>query len=167
MSVDPLRFKPKLAVSTLEDDGDYRFFLSQNGQGLRFVPESHGADDPPSLSSDFGDFAKWVRMNDPSIPISVPDNTPRLLLRSADVWLPLVYLGADTSVQVLLNMASSYLYDKAKSALKHEKPRVHMSAVYQDKQAGKTKRFEFSGDVDDLARVIKKFDLNNFFDDTP
>lgn len=131
------------------------------------MPEPHSADDPPSLSSDFGDFAKWVQLQDPSIPLSIPDNTPKLLLRNADIWLPLVYLASDTSVQVLLNMASSYLYDKAKGALRHEKPRVHMRAVYQDKQAGRTKKFEFSGDAEDLAKAIKKFDLNNFFDDTP
>jgi hypothetical protein len=63
-------------------------------------------------------------------------------------------------------MAASYLYDKAKGALKNEQPRLHMRAIYEDKQSGKTKKFEFSGDADALAKAIKKFDLNNFFDET-
>lgn len=154
-------------VATLEDDSEYQAFLAQKEQGLRFVPEPHSPDSSPSLASDAGDFAKWIRQHEPSIPISVPTDTPKLLLRSADVWLPLVYLAGDTSVQVFLNMAASYLYDKAKGALKGDQPRIHMRAVYQDKQAGKTKKFEFSGDAEALARAIKKFDPNNFFDDAP
>lgn len=167
MPVDHLQFKPTLTVSTLEDDTDYQAFLSQEGQGLRFVPEPYGTDRPPSVASDFGDFAKWIRQQEPSIPVSVPTDAPKLLLRNADVWLPLVYLASDTSVQVFLNMAASYLYDKAKGSLKNDRPRVHMRAVYQDKQTGKTKKFEFSGDSEALTKAIKRFDLNNFFDDTP
>ncbi len=167
MPIDHLQFKPTLVVAALEDDSEYQAFLSQEGRGLRFVPEPYSPHSPPSLASDFGDFTKWIRQHEPSISISVPADTPKLLLRNADVWLPLVYLASDTSVQVFLNMAANYLYDRAKGALKGDQPRVHIRAVYQDKQAGKTKKFEFSGDAAALARAIKKFDLNNFFDDTP
>lgn len=166
MSVDHLKFTPSLTVSSLEDDAEYKTFLL-DGQGLRFVPEPYRPDTPPSLASDFGDFAKWIRQHNPALPISIPSATPKVILRSADVWLPLVYLAGDTSVQIFLNMAASYLYEKAKGSLKSEQPRVHMSAVYQDRQSGKTKKFEFSGDADALAKAIKKFDLNNFFDETP
>ena len=166
MPIDHLKFTPSLTVSTLEDDAEYKAFLLE-GQGLRFVPEPYRPESPLSLVSDFGDFAKWVRQHNPSLPISIPTATPKLLLRNADVWLPLVYLAGDTSLQVFLNMAASYLYDKSKGSLKSEQPRVHMRAVYQDKQSGKTKKFEFSGDADSLAKAIKKFDLNNFFDETP
>lgn len=105
MPIDHLQFKPKLMVATLEDDSEYQAFLSQEGRGLRFVPEPSSPASPPSLASDFGDFAKWIRQHEPSIPISVPADTPKLLLRNADVWLPLVYLASDTSVQIFLNMA--------------------------------------------------------------
>jgi hypothetical protein len=165
MPIEQLRFKPKLLVSTLEDDSEYQAFVSEGGQGLRFVPDARSPGDPATLTSDFGDFAKWVRQQSPSLRISVPADAPKLVLRSADVWLPLVYLASDTSLQLFLNMAASYLYDKAKGALKNDQARIHMSAIYHDKQAGKTKKFEFSGDADALAKAIKKFDLNNFFDD--
>lgn len=167
MTIDLLQFKPEFAVSTLEDDSDYQSFLTGDGQGLCFVPEPYGNNTQLSLASDSGDFAKWIRQHDPLIPISLPTNTPKVVLRNADVWLPLIYLASDTSVQVFLNMAASYLYDKAKGALKNENPRIHMRAIYQDKRGGKTKKFEFSGDAEALTKVIKKFDPNNFFDESP
>lgn len=167
MTTDLLQFKPTLIVSTLEADSDYQTFIAGGGQGLCFVPEPYGNNTQLSMASDSGDFAKWIRQHDPSITISLPTNTPKVILRNADVWLPLIYLASDTSVQVFLNMAASYLYDKARGALKNEKTRIHMRAIYQDKQEGKTKKFEFSGDAEALAKVIKKFDPNNFFDEAP
>ena len=160
-----LEFKPKLAVTALDDDRDYQAFLSEAESGISFVPEVYQSTGAPSLAHDFGDFAKWVREKDPSIPVSIPANIPKLLRRNADVWLPLVYLASDTSVQVFLNMAANYLYDKAKGALKGDKPRIQLRVVYQDKTAGKTKRLEFSGDAEALGKAIGRFDVNNFFDD--
>lgn len=167
MPTDHLQFKPKLTVVTVDDDVEYQAFISQGGEGLRFVPERYSPESVASLAADFGDFAKWIRDESPNTKISLSTEAPKLVLRSADIWLPLVYLAADTSVQVFLNMAASYLYDKAKGSLKNDNPRVHMRAIYQDKLTGKTKRFEFSGDADALAKAVKRFDLNNFFDDAP
>ena len=162
---DPLKFKPVLAVHPVEDQA-FDEYLSSTDHGVRFVPEPFG-DSTASLKADAGDFAKWMRSEHPDLPISLPDSVPKIVLHGADVWLPLIYLAGDTSMQVLLNMAASYLYDKAKGALKTDLPRVHISVMYQDKKLGKTKKFEFSGDQDALAKAIKRFDLDNFFDDRP
>lgn len=75
-------------------------------------------------------------------------------------------LAADTSVQLFLNMAASYLYDQAKGLLKNEKARINLSVIYQDEPAGITKKFEFSGDGEALSKVIKRFDLNKFLDES-
>ncbi len=165
--MDHLEFKSKLAVSTLDDDHEYKAFLLAAAGGLGFVPEPYQSVSAPSLAHDFGDFAKWLRGKDPSVPISIPANVPKLVRRNADIWLPLVYLASDTSVQVFLNIAANYLYDKAKGLLKSDKARIQLCAVYQDKTTGKTKRLEFSGDAEALRKAIGRFDLNNFFDDAP
>ena len=168
MPTDPIRFQPILSVLTLENDANFQMFLSQDNHGVHFVPEPHADGENASLPSDAGDLAKWVRQHAPEIPLYMPDNTPKLVLRGADVWLPLVFLASDVSVQVFLNMAASYLYDKAKAGLKSDHPpRLHMRAVYEDKKTGKTKKFEFAGDGESLAKAIKRFDLNNFFDESP
>lgn len=167
MSIESLHFEPKLVVSTLEDDSDYAAFLATGGADVRFLPELHGHNGPLGLASDAGDFAKWLKQEHSSVSAEFPASAPKVVLRSGDVWLPLVYLASDTSLQIFLNIAANYLYDKAKGALKSDQPRIHLSVVYQDKTLGKTKKFEFAGDAEALGRAIKRFDLNNFFDDAP
>jgi len=154
-----------LAVHPVEDAA-FDEFLGSTNSGVRLVAEPFG-DSTSSLKADAGDFAKWMRSERPELSVSLPESTPKIVLHGADVWLPLIYLAGDTSMQVFLNMAASYLYDKAKGALKSDKPRVHMSVMYQDKRLGRTKKFEFSGDQEALARAIKRFDLDNFFNDGP
>jgi hypothetical protein len=160
---DLIQFKPVLAVHPTEDT-DFGEYFQSTRAGIRFIPESFGGS-ASSLKADSGDFAKWLRSQHPTLPITFPDSVPKIVLHGADVWLPLVYLAGDTSMQVFLNMAASYLYEKAKGALKTDHPRIHMSVVYQDKKQGKTKKFEFSGDQEALAKAIKRFDLDNFFND--
>lgn len=154
-------------VSPLDDDADFLAFLANGARGLQFVPESPSTDQKPRLKSGFGDFFKWMRELSPEIQVSVPAGAQKIVLRSADIWLPLVYLAGDTSVQIFLNMAASYLYDRAKGALRNERPQIHLSVAYEDKNSGKAKRFDFSGDAEALGKAIKRFDLNNFFDDAP
>lgn len=161
-----LRFKPVAAVRDVDNDSDFRSFISAGAKGIRFVPEPLGHQGTIGLQSDFGDFAKWLAQRHPEVPATVAADAPRVVLRNSNVWLPLIHLAADTSVQIFLNLAASYLYDRAKGALKHETPKINLSIVYLDKSAGKTKRFEFSGDAEALHKAVKRFDLNNFFDDT-
>ncbi len=96
----------------------------------------------------------------------LPTASPKISLHNAHVWLPLIYLASDTSMQVFLNLASSYVHDKLKGKLPSDFPKVHLSVMYQNKRDGTTKRFEFSGDSDSLSKAIKRFDLDNFFDET-
>lgn len=163
--MDHLEFHPSATVKSIEDDADFLAFLTNESHGLAFVPEPQSHGGVPGLNSDFGDFAKWARETSPNFQVSAPKNVPKIILRNSDIWLPLAYLAGDTSVQIFLNMVASYLYDRAKGSLKNERPRVHLSVMYQDKTAGKTKRFDFSGDSDALGKAIKRFDLNEFFND--
>lgn len=164
---DPLKFKPALAVHPFEPDSACHAFADSTRAGLRFIAETQYGVSAASLKADFGDFAKWIRLQQPDLVIQIPEGTPKIALHGADVWLPLIQLAADTSMQIFLNMAASYLYDRAKGALKTDTPRVHMSVIYQDKKQGKTKKFEFSGDHEALTKAIKRFDLDNFFRDNP
>jgi hypothetical protein len=165
--IDHLKFKPVLLVHPFEPDPDCQKFSESTRTGLRFIAEAQYGGSPASLKADFGDFAKWIRVQKPDFNIQIPEGTPKIALHGADIWLPLIQLAADTSMQVFLNMAASYLYDRAKGALKTDTPRVHMSVIYQDNKQGKTKKFEFSGDHEALAKAIKRFDLDNFFHDNP
>lgn len=162
-----LSFKPVLEVQPFELDAASIEFSDLSISGIRFIAEEQYGGSPASLKADSGDFAKWIRQQDPNLEVHVPQGTPKIALHGADIWLPLIQLAGDTSMQIFLNMAASYLYDRSKGALKNDAPRIHMSVIYQDKAQGKMKKFEFSGDHDALAKAIKRFDLDNFFRDSP
>lgn len=161
---------PHLTTSIAEvaEDGSFQEFKAACPSGIAFVPEPIDRQrTTKGLKSDYGDFMKWLRTAHPGLPIALPPDCPKIMLRSAEVWLPLVFLASDTSVQVFLGMVGNYLYDRAKGALKGEVPRVHLSLVYEDHRAGKAKRFDFAGDASELQKVIRRFDARNFFTDAP
>ena len=132
---------------------------------MTIVPEAFG--DPPRLAvrDSCGDFAKWVKANAPTVHVEMRQPANRLVLRSADSWLPLVFLASDVSVQFYLNLVANYVYDKLKGALKADSLRVRFSVVYEESESGVIKRFDFEGDEQTLAKTIKRFDLNRFLDD--
>lgn len=153
----------KFTLDALSDSEDYRAFLSENPKGLRLIAESHNHTDTASLASDSGDFAKWLRTHEPTVPISLTEGYPKLVLHGAEIWLPLAYLASDTSFQVFLNMVANYLYDRSKGLLKHESHIIHFSAVHMNQETGEIKKLDFSGNSQDLAKITKKFDANAFF----
>jgi hypothetical protein len=161
----PFQSNAELSVQPVEDDAAYLKYANSTQGGIGLVPEPYG-DTPLGLKADGVDFAKWIKQIHPEFPISLPTSSPKIALYSADVWLPLIYLASDTSMSVFLNMVSSYLYDKAKGKLRSDRPKVHMSIMYQNKKDGTVKKFEFSGDSESLSKAVKRFDLNNYFDET-
>ncbi|CAN0540789.1 unnamed protein product [Ectocarpus sp. 12 AP-2014] len=134
-------------------------------KGITVLPESYREVDGLIVKADAGDFTKWVKLNAPEIEITANEGHSKLALRSGDYWLPLVFLASDVSLPIYLNVVSNYLYEKMRGALRGDKARVHLSAVYEDKKEGKLKRFDFEGDAESLRSAIKKFDLNKFMDE--
>lgn len=157
--------KDRAEVMTVEDAAEFRQFQATGNRGVLIVPETFG--EPPRLAvrDSAGDFLKWVRVNAPAVAVEQRQSADRLVLRSADYWLPLVFLASDISVQFYLNLVANFVYDKLKGALKGETIRVRFSAVYEEPQTGVIKRFDFEGDEQALAKTIKRFDLNRFFDE--
>lgn len=151
-------------VIVVEDDADFRFFQKNNPSGLAMIPEKYGELDQPVLSADAGDFAKWLKEHAPKMTVQTR-KADRLTLRSNDYWLPLVFLAKDIALPAYLNLVSNYIYDKMKGALRGESARVHLSAVYEDKTAGVTRRFNFEGDAETLQKVIEKGDFKQFFNE--
>jgi len=135
--------------------------------GIALLEEPIGHDGTLSMKPDAGDFLKWIRSEHAHIALSFPPKSLKAVLHSSDIWLPLIYLAGDTSVQLLLNMVSSYLYDRAKGALKGEEPRVHLSLLYEDKASKKVKRLDYEGSAAGVRKLIDNFDANNFFNSSP
>ena len=103
-------FEPKMRVDTVLDDGAYQEFLAHNGKGLQFALQDRGSGKPGTLPDRYGDFAKWLRQHHPSVPVALPPSIgPIHALRDSHVWLPVVMLAADTSVQLFLNIAAGLI----------------------------------------------------------
>lgn len=152
-------------IVTVEDDTDFITYKKSNPTGLVMLPEQYGESKQLVLKSDAGDFAKWLKTNASTIKVKVGKADQRLVLRSGDYWLPLVFLASDVALPIYLNLVANYLYEKMKGALKGETACVHLSAVYEDKTTGVVKRFNFEGDAEALQKAIKRFDLNQFLDE--
>jgi hypothetical protein len=152
-------------VAPIENDADFRDFMSREPKGLLIVSEPYGDANALAMRESAGDFARWLKLQSPAIPVQIRQADDRLVLRCGDYWLPLVFLASDVALPVYLNLVASYIYDKMKGALKSDKTRVRLSAVFEAEDGRITKRFDFDGDAESLAETIRRFDLNRFLDE--
>lgn len=158
-----LERKDVCEVVNVADEAPFREIVGT--KGLLILPEQYGDGPQLQVNSDAGDFTKWIRTARPAIQISAQGDYPKRVLRSSDYWLPLVFLGTDVALPVYVHLVGAYIYEKMRGLLKGETAHVHFSAVYKDPKTGRVKRFNFEGDAQALEKTIKKFDLNQFFDE--
>lgn len=152
-------------LTVVENDAAFLAFYAKNSSGIEMVAEQYGEAKQMVVKSDAGDFAKWLRIHQSAVHVALEAKAPKLVLRSGDIWLPLTFLASDIALPVYLNLVASYLYERMKGALKGETARVHLCAEFEDKPSGRIKRFTFDGDAEALQKAIKRFDLNDFFDE--
>ena len=148
----------------IDDDREFREFLNSNPHGLALVPRSYQGCDGVVLSADAAEFSKWLRLSSPELNVEVRKPDKLIDLHSIDYWFPVVFLASDVTLPVYLNLVASYIYDRMRGALKGDKARVRMEAMYEDEREGVTKKFTFEGDVDALKHAIKRFDVNKFME---
>jgi transcriptional regulator with XRE-family HTH domain len=147
-------------IVSIEDDTEFREFQRTNQGGLAMVPELYGDLSKPVLRGSGGDFAKWLRMHAPAIPVEVRRSEHHLVLRSGDYWLPLVFLAKDLAISLYLRFVSGYIRDQTKGALKGDTTRVRFSVVYEDRRTDSIKRFDFDGDAETLQLAIEQFNTD-------
>lgn len=154
---------PPLHTLSTAEAAEFETIAKAYTTGIALVPRPYGADGTPAMHSSGGDFAKWLKHTHKELEVHLPPAaTPRVVLRNNDCWLPLIWLGSAVAFPVFLNILSNYLYDRAKGALKGDKPNAHVKVVFKDGETGTLKQFEFEGDEDQLKAVMKKFDPNKF-----
>jgi hypothetical protein len=158
-------FEPKDThkIEAISDKHEFMSFIEKNPKGILCVPEnvtkqsSHNVVMPQTY-----DFAKWVIKNKKDIAIDVSQSEGVKSLHSNDFWMPIVFLASDVSVQVFLGLVSSYIYDRIKGALKHDKATVHVEAYYKETTEGVAKKFSYEGSIEGFEKVAKNFNLNKF-----
>lgn len=129
-------------------------------RGIRIVPDgSFRGFKGPVHQPEAYNLAKWIRQKEQSISVEI-DDAPVVDLRSVDCWLPLVFLATDVALPFYINLVAAYVYDRARGALKHDQPTVHVKAVHRNEKTGVTKLFSYDGPVDGLKACAKKIDLD-------
>lgn len=150
-------------IEVIEDNHELLSLMQINTNRILCVPENvtrqsqYNAVMPQTY-----DFAKWIRKNKEDITIDVAKSEGIKSLHSHDFWMPIVILASDMSVQVFLGLVSSYIYDRIKGALKHDKADVHVQVYYKETPDGVVKRFSYNGSVEGFEKVAKKININKF-----
>ena len=152
-------------VEVMEDNPELISLMQINTNGILCVPENVTRQSQYNVvMPQTYDFAKWIRKNREDFIIDVAKSEGIKSLHSHDFWMPIVILASDISVQVFLGLVSSYIYDRIKGALKHDKADVHVQAYYKETPDGVVKRFSYNGSVEGFEKVAKKFNVNRFLD---
>jgi len=158
-------FEPKDAftVEPIDDNPDLASLMQAHTEGILCVPESVvKRSSHKVLTSQTYDFAKWLRKNREDITIEVAESDGTRELHAGDLWIPIAILAVNMSVQVYLNLVSSYIYDRVKGALKHDRTNVHVEVYYKESPEGVTMRFRYDGSVEGLQEVATRFNINKF-----
>jgi len=159
-----LESKDTHKIEVIEDDSDLAT-LQHNVKGILCVPEDiMNKSQPNVLTPQTYDFAKWVRRNKQDICIDVAKSEGIKGLHSHEFWIPVAILASDISIQIFLGLVSSYIYDRIKGALKHDKTSIHLQAYYKETPEGVIKKFSYNGSIEGFEKITKKFNVNKFLD---
>ena len=148
-----------------DNPSDFLEFRQQGAFDLAFVPEPRYRKDELLFKPGTVDFGEWLKTNQPDLNIEMRKADGHLFFKSAaDIWLPLVFLAADVTLQFYLNLVASYISDRARRLFAGEQLRVHLDVEYIEEGDKKVKRLHFEGTEDALQNLIDKVDVNKLMD---
>ena len=157
----PSQEEGKLEITDYADSSDFKAFAA-DGAGIMIVPESYGQTPQKVLFPEAGRFAKWMKAKRSDIQVNIDHSYPGLDLKDQDIWMPLIYLSQDVSLQLFLKIVAAYLYDRLKGSLKTDRNMVHLKVCYEDTEHGSSKLFEFNGNTEALEEAMRRFHVNKF-----
>ncbi len=150
-------------IEVINDNPKLTSLMKNNIKGILCVPENVTRQSQHNvLMPQTYDFAKWLKKNKGDITIDVAESEGVKSLHSQDFWIPIVILASDVSVQVFLGLVSSYIYDRIKGALKHDKANIHVQVYYRETAEEVIKKFSYEGSVEGFEKAAKKFNINTF-----
>ena len=111
------------------------------------------------------DFYKYVKQKQEGLSITFLENkneVKTITLHSLDIWMPLILIVMEQQNQlaIVLNLISSFIYDKYKGLLKKEPANVHLDIIVEDKNSRKSKKISFVGPVEVFQEKFKQIDIN-------
>ena len=104
-------------------------------------------------------FIKYCRQKDSNHSYKLWDSgdVSELSLHSFDIWMPIIWVGSEVLLPLIVNMAANYIYDKMKGREK-EDTQVDMTFIVKTK--GKSKSLHYKGNANTFEKTFNKIDLN-------
>lgn len=105
-------------------------------------------------------FIKYSRSNEDLVSIEIYADMDRIKLRSLhsfDLWLPIVYLTSTFLFPTVVNVVSSYIYDRIKGK-EHEESNVKFTMIIND--GNSIKEINYDGDAKTFKETFEKIDIS-------
>jgi len=105
------------------------------------------------------DFLKFCRSQSPeySFDVLAEDDIQIRSLHSFDIWMPVIWVASSVLLPFVINMVSSYIYDKMRG---REKEDVNVDVTFLVKRDNEEKYIHYSGDAKTFKESFEKIDLN-------
>jgi hypothetical protein len=108
-----------------------------------------------------------VANNDTDLKIELFENKGEekiLALHSFDIWIPTVYIGSQILLPIVVNLVSTYVYDRMKGR-PNDEPTVHFNLLVENKEKGISKHLFYKGSIDGFKETFEKINVNKLWED--
>jgi hypothetical protein len=105
------------------------------------------------------DFIKFCRSigSENNIDILADGDIKVRSLHSFDIWLPIIFIASNVFIPLIVNLISSYLWERMKGR-EHEEAKVNVTIIV--KHGDEQKELHYDGDVKIFKETFKKIDIN-------
>lgn len=105
------------------------------------------------------DFIKYCRQNDKNHTYDVlADGDIKVRsLHSFDLWLPVIWVASKILFPMVINIVSSYIWEKIKG---HEKEETQVDVTFVVKNKKEKKMIHYKGNADKFKETFEKIDIN-------
>lgn len=135
---------------------------------LLILPDFHvreGVD--RAFQPDTVNFYKYSRAYTDDYKIDLYENKGEekfLALHSFDIWIPTIFIATSVLLPFVINLTSSYVYDKLKGR-ESDEATVHFHLIIEDKYKKKSKSLYYKGSHSTFKDKFDKIDVNRLWED--
>lgn len=104
-------------------------------------------------------FVKFCRQNDQNhtYDLLADGDIQILSLHSFDIWMPVIWVASSVLLPIVINMVSSYIYDKLRGR-ENEEAKVDVTFIVKRDQEERT--IHYSGSAKTFKESFEKIDIN-------